>query len=368
MRSRLPPAHTYVCVCVVSTGPYMCAHKIFVWGAIRSTYLWHVCEFACVHMQVPVCTYAACCMCTPVVPPGTVALHMLLGGGGAADGRGLPAPRGACHPGFCELAIAPLCHPLGPPPNPVSLRLGCVQCLRTLPILSCSRTLLPRAVSHPREWGGVSGWAAALKGGGRSHEGSHDASHDLQGTGVSVGNAANDFRTRDGSAGGGEVEVEEKTGDGGLICRIQQAGRDHPVRRANSRTEAPPPQRRGPAQLGGEATPTSEVSPAHLGRTIPAHLGGAATPTSEVRPRPHGRSGHAHLRGEPPPTWEERPRLPLEERPCLPDVGVAHAAPRRVGDVLLFKKLVHCLGHHAHGIADVGRLVLAVDELQSDDA
>lgn len=66
--------------------------------------------------------------------------------------------------------------------------------------------------------------------------------------------------------------------------------------------------------------------------------------------------------------WMAGTRAPLEEWPGLPDVGVAHAAARGVCDVLLLQQLVHSLRHHAHRVADVCRLILAVDELQPDDA
>lgn len=58
--------------------------------------------------------------------------------------------------------------------------------------------------------------------------------------------------------------------------------------------------------------------------------------------------------------------IPLKKGSCLPDVGVAHAAPRWVCDILLLKQVVHGLGHHGDSVTDVGRLVLAVDELQTD--
>lgn len=57
---------------------------------------------------------------------------------------------------------------------------------------------------------------------------------------------------------------------------------------------------------------------------------------------------------------------PFEERAGLPDVGVANAASGRLRDVLLLKELLDGLSHHGHGVVDVGRLVLPVDELEPD--
>lgn len=45
-----------------------------------------------------------------------------------------------------------------------------------LPVPAGSKTLLPRAVSRPGEWGGASGWAAVRKGGGRRNGSSCDFS------------------------------------------------------------------------------------------------------------------------------------------------------------------------------------------------
>lgn len=61
-------------------------------------------------------------------------------------------------------------------------------------------------------------------------------------------------------------------------------------------------------------------------------------------------------------------RWPFKKRPGLPDVGVAHAAPRRFRDVLFLEELLDGLGHDGNGVADVRRLVLAVDELEADQA
>lgn len=57
---------------------------------------------------------------------------------------------------------------------------------------------------------------------------------------------------------------------------------------------------------------------------------------------------------------------PLEEGPCLPDVGVSHASSGGFRDVLLLKELLDGLGHHGHRVVDVSRLVLPVDELEAD--
>lgn len=59
---------------------------------------------------------------------------------------------------------------------------------------------------------------------------------------------------------------------------------------------------------------------------------------------------------------------PLEERAGLPDVCVAHAAFRRLSDVLLLKELLDRLGHHCHSVVNVRRLVLAVDQLEAKQA
>lgn len=59
---------------------------------------------------------------------------------------------------------------------------------------------------------------------------------------------------------------------------------------------------------------------------------------------------------------------PFEERPSLPDVCVAHAAFRRLGDVLLLKELLDGLCHHCHSVVDVRRLVLSVDQLEAEQA
>lgn len=59
--------------------------------------------------------------------------------------------------------------------------------------------------------------------------------------------------------------------------------------------------------------------------------------------------------------------VPFEEGPSLPDVGVSHAASGRLRNVLLLKELLDGLGHHSHCVIDVGRLVLAVDELEADE-
>lgn len=46
--------------------------------------------------------------------------------------------------------------------------------------------------------------------------------------------------------------------------------------------------------------------------------------------------------------------LPFKERPCFPDVGVAHASPGGFRDVLLLKELLDGLSHDSHCIIDVG--------------
>lgn len=50
----------------------------------------------------------------------------------------------------------------------------------------------------------------------------------------------------------------------------------------------------------------------------------------------------------------DRRLAPFEERAGFPDVGVAHAAPGRLRDVLLLKELLDGLSHHGHGVIDVG--------------
>lgn len=60
--------------------------------------------------------------------------------------------------------------------------------------------------------------------------------------------------------------------------------------------------------------------------------------------------------------------LPFEERSSPPDVCVAYTTARRFCDVLLLKKLLDGLCHHGHGIVDMRRLVLAVDELKAEQA
>lgn len=59
---------------------------------------------------------------------------------------------------------------------------------------------------------------------------------------------------------------------------------------------------------------------------------------------------------------------PFEQRASLPDVRVAHAAFRRLCDVLLLKEFLDGLGHHCHGVVDVRRLVLAIDQLETEQA
>ena len=68
-----------VCVCSASTGPYMCAHKISVWGATLCVYLWHVCDVACAspnlctHARARVhicCLYLQLCVCACRGPHG----------------------------------------------------------------------------------------------------------------------------------------------------------------------------------------------------------------------------------------------------------------------------------------------------------
>lgn len=59
---------------------------------------------------------------------------------------------------------------------------------------------------------------------------------------------------------------------------------------------------------------------------------------------------------------------PFKERPGLPDVSVAHAAPRRFRDVFFLEELLDGLGYDGDRVADVRRLVLAVDELEADQA
>lgn len=60
------------------------------------------------------------------------------------------------------------------------------------------------------------------------------------------------------------------------------------------------------------------------------------------------------------------PSLPFKKGPRFPDVGVANATFRWFCDVLLLKELLDGLSHHRHGIGDVGRLILPVDELEGD--
>lgn len=59
---------------------------------------------------------------------------------------------------------------------------------------------------------------------------------------------------------------------------------------------------------------------------------------------------------------------PLEQWASLPDVRVAHAAFRRLCDVFLLKEFLDGLGHHCHSVVDVRRLVLAVDQLEAEQA
>ena len=56
---------------------------------------------------------------------------------------------------------------------------------------------------------------------------------------------------------------------------------------------------------------------------------------------------------------------PFKERAGSPDVGVPNTAPGWLCDVLLLKELLQRLGHHRHCIHDVGRLVLTVNELET---
>lgn len=65
---------------------------------------------------------------------------------------------------------------------------------------------------------------------------------------------------------------------------------------------------------------------------------------------------------------QSRADSPFEEWAGLPDVGIAHAAFGRLGDVFLLKELLDGLGHHGHGVVDVRRLVLAVDQLEAEQA
>ena len=139
--------------------------------------------------------YTRTCTCAHLLPvsavvcvrlswaPWAVALHMLLGGGGVGDGLGRPTLV-LWGPGFSELTPAllwPSAWVTGQPwlstgsgalPGSLSDLLG--PC--TLPVPTRSKILLPRAVSHPGEWGGVSGWAAVLKGEGRRNGSSRDFS------------------------------------------------------------------------------------------------------------------------------------------------------------------------------------------------
>lgn len=110
--------HACVCVCGgggVSTGPYMCARKVFVWGATLCMYLWHMCDVPCASLSLSV--HTRLCTCAHMLPvsavvcvllswaPWTVALHVLLGGGGVGVGLGLPTLVPWC-PGFSELTPA----------------------------------------------------------------------------------------------------------------------------------------------------------------------------------------------------------------------------------------------------------------------
>lgn len=57
---------------------------------------------------------------------------------------------------------------------------------------------------------------------------------------------------------------------------------------------------------------------------------------------------------------------PFKEWPGLPDVSIANATPWRFCDVFFFKELLDGLGYDSNGIADVRRLILAVDELEAN--
>lgn len=59
---------------------------------------------------------------------------------------------------------------------------------------------------------------------------------------------------------------------------------------------------------------------------------------------------------------------PFEERSGPPDVGVSHAAPRRLRDVLLLKQLLQRLSHHRNGVRDVRRLVFTINQLEAQQA
>lgn len=123
-----------------------------------------------------------------------------------------------------------------------------------LPVPTCSRSLLPRAVSHPEEWGGVSGLAAVLNGEGWSSGEGQDFC-DIQGSGVSVGNGVDEYHSGDGGGGGEEVGGEEGSGKGDCICRMWAAGCAGPP--AEERLVPPPksahPSRRRPRPLPEES-------------------------------------------------------------------------------------------------------------------
>lgn len=59
---------------------------------------------------------------------------------------------------------------------------------------------------------------------------------------------------------------------------------------------------------------------------------------------------------------------PFEKWPRPPDVGVSHATPRRLRDVLLLKQLLERLSHHPDGVRNVRRFVFAVNQLETQQA
>lgn len=59
-------------------------------------------------------------------------------------------------------------------------------------------------------------------------------------------------------------------------------------------------------------------------------------------------------------------RWPFKEWPGFPDVGVAHAAPRRFRDVFFLEELLDGLSYDCNSVADVRGFILAVDKLKAD--
>lgn len=129
-----------------------------------------------------------------------------------------------------------------------------------------SRSLLPRAVSPPGEWRGVSGLAAVLKAGGRSSGGG-----DIGGVGVSAGNGLDDFHVS-GRREGGEVAAS-------VVCG-QRAALDHQLKHNFHLVGTPPTPRARPRPLPQEAATHSCRRPRPLPQDCPA------TPRARLRPLP----------------------------------------------------------------------------------